>query len=478
MICATVMTVLSVPISAKSVTYKNPSSVYKGSIYYRSLTSVSLTGDERRDVIAVAISQLYYNEGNSTADFGGFNTSGDQNFTEYNYNYGKLDQNGDGKLTHGYPWCAAFVSFCLRRANISTAVAPSHVNCTTWLNIFKKGSSNYSYYARGSYKPLMGDIIFYRSAGISRASDHVGLVIGTSKDRVFAIEGNTSNGVYIKSYKLNDTYIVGYAVPKYKSSVKSSALSGKYVVNAETSLNVRSGPSKEQKILGTLKHGVELRLHRIEGDWAYVSANGITGWISTKYLAPIEAHRVKVSVKYGKSTFDFFAGAGYAISIEPADKKSGYTFEGFADQSGKRYSAGKAISFKSNAVLTPIYTAVTSKPQTTPPPSPPAAPETPAPPPPAEKPGSDIPPSTDAPILTDPPVSDEATSPSDAMTGTENDGITSDVLSDGTSAPMPEDSTTKSGAVEGGGCASSVSLSVSFILILGASVIFASKRVK
>ena len=163
MICTTLITILSIPVSAKTVTYNNPSAVYKNSIYYRSLVSVNLTGDERRDVIAVALSQLYYNEGNSTADFGGFNSNGDQNFTEYNYSYGKLDQNGDGKLSYGYPWCAAFVSFCLRRAGISTAVAPSHVNCTTWLNVFKKGSSNYSYYARGSYKPIMGDIIFYRS---------------------------------------------------------------------------------------------------------------------------------------------------------------------------------------------------------------------------------------------------------------------------------------------------------------------------
>ena len=488
MICATVLTVLSIPISAKTVTYEKPSSPYKNSVYYRSLTSVYLTGDERRDVIAIAVSQLFYNEGNSSADFAGFNTNGDKNFTEYNYNYGKLDQNGDGTLTYGYPWCAAFVSFCLRRAGVSASVAPSHVNCTTWLNLFKKGSSNYSYYARGSYKPLMGDIVFYRSASTSRASDHVGLVIGTEGDRLFAIEGNTSNGVYIKSYKLSDTYIVGYAVPKYKSNIKSSALSGKYVVNAETSLNLRSGPSKEYGVIASLKNGTDLTLRRIEGDWAYVTANGKTGWISTKYLAPIEAYRVKVSVDYGKYKFDFFALYGSSISLAPAEQKSGYTFEGFKDQNGKRYSANKAISFKSNAVLSPVYVSVSTAPETTPVTKPETTnPETTAPKPAVKpettrpatqtKPETTLPPYSDAPISTERPYEEPVLPESLPMPEVESESESDfPSLESETQAVSPESSGT--GSDLQGGCASSVSFSLSFVLILGVSLILVIKKVK
>ena len=80
------------PGSAETyVTYRtganSASSAYKGSRFYSNLMKVPLTGDGRTDVVAVALSQVGYEEGNSTSGFSG-TTGGSNNYTEYCYNMG------------------------------------------------------------------------------------------------------------------------------------------------------------------------------------------------------------------------------------------------------------------------------------------------------------------------------------------------------------------------------------------------------
>ena len=70
-----------------------------------------------------------------------------------------------------------------------------------------------------NYAPQMGDIIFFRSDSASSASDHVGIVTGCDGTNVFTIEGNSSDAVSERKYKLEDKYIVGYAAPNYKTEV-------------------------------------------------------------------------------------------------------------------------------------------------------------------------------------------------------------------------------------------------------------------
>ena len=90
------------------------SDLYKASEYYQKLSSISLTGDNRTDIIAVALSQLGYTEGDEKNDFSG-SAEGSQNYTEYNYNMGSFGVGYGGK---DYPWCASFVSFCLLQAGV------------------------------------------------------------------------------------------------------------------------------------------------------------------------------------------------------------------------------------------------------------------------------------------------------------------------------------------------------------------------
>ena len=105
----------SVPASAAEYVKgaNGASDSYRGSIYYKQLLAVPITGDGRTDVLAVALSQLGYKESDTSGDFGG-TTGGTKNFTEYNYNFGKYnDADGYGNK---YYWCASFVSFCLLQA--------------------------------------------------------------------------------------------------------------------------------------------------------------------------------------------------------------------------------------------------------------------------------------------------------------------------------------------------------------------------
>ena len=105
----------------KKVTYvkgsNNVSESYKKSIYYEKLMNVTLTGDGRHDVLAVALSQLGYQESGTENDFDGKPSGSSSNFTEYNYNMGDF---GVGYGGGSYAWCASFVAWCLLQSGCTT----------------------------------------------------------------------------------------------------------------------------------------------------------------------------------------------------------------------------------------------------------------------------------------------------------------------------------------------------------------------
>ncbi len=213
---------LCLPAAAVEPTYR-VSSAYQKSRFYENLKKVPLSGDQASDVIAIALSQLGYHEGNSDRDLGGDNLSGTRDFVEYNVLYGKLDNNQGNGLSYGYSWCASFVNWCLRQARVTKeASAAAEVSCRRWLN---KATEAGIYRSKADYTPKQGDLIFFKDAGSQVSSTHIGLVLGSDGSKVYTVEGNTSNGsqfssdgnyVALKSYKLTNSYIVGYAVPKYE----------------------------------------------------------------------------------------------------------------------------------------------------------------------------------------------------------------------------------------------------------------------
>ena len=197
---------------------------YKSGRFYKNFMSVKLTGDQRKDVIAIALSQLGYHEGNSDADFGGDSTDGVRDFVEYNVMAGKYDNNQGNGISYGYYWCASFVNWCLRQAGVSkNASAGAEISCQRWI----AACSNAGIYkSKSSYVPKAGDMIFFRDEGSSVSATHIGLVLYVDGQTVYTVEGNTSftndyssDGEYvaIKSYPINSNYIVGYGCPKYNA---------------------------------------------------------------------------------------------------------------------------------------------------------------------------------------------------------------------------------------------------------------------
>ena len=190
-----------------------PSASYRSGKYYTQLCNVSLTGNQRTDLVNVARSQLGYHEGDNTSQLHG-ESSGSRNYTEYGYWYGTQVQGNSGGSY--YAWCAYFISWCARQAGIPTSIISnaSYACAGSDNGDFK----NLDYYARGSYTPKVGDLVFFCWEGNSSCWDHVEIVIGVSSSEVTTLGGNTGdNNVKSRKWSLSNSNIRGYGVPKYTS---------------------------------------------------------------------------------------------------------------------------------------------------------------------------------------------------------------------------------------------------------------------
>lgn len=103
-------------------------------------------------------------------------------------------------------WCACFVSWCADKCGyIDSGTIPKFSSCASGASWFR---------SRGrlkdrSYVPSSGDIIFFDwGAGVH----HVGIVVDVKNGRVNTIEGNSSDAVRRRSYKIGDGRIHGYGV--------------------------------------------------------------------------------------------------------------------------------------------------------------------------------------------------------------------------------------------------------------------------
>ncbi len=198
--------------------------VETAAVWEKTFSSVKLTGDWAQDLIAIAKTQLGYQE--SKANF----ILADDGETRMGYTrYGQW---------YGAPhsdWCAMFVSFALNYAQISKEAVPYQAGCFAWST--KLGEMKL-YEDAASYLPQPGDIVFFDVKGTGRPS-HVGIVedlidksskksileiiekaaeageeIDLEKDFEFelhTIEGNTADMVAQRKYDLDDAKIHGYA---------------------------------------------------------------------------------------------------------------------------------------------------------------------------------------------------------------------------------------------------------------------------
>jgi len=218
---------IAIGVGAQDSIGYNMTDSYKSGKYYDNLRALDLSGDQARDVLAIAMSQVGYHEGNADGEFSGLSSAGTRDFVEYNVLYGRLDNNQGNGMSYGYYWCASFVNWCLRLAGVWESASGSEVSCQRWYADCRQRGI---FRSRGGYIPSSADIIFFKDNGSSADSTHVGLVRYSDGEYVYTVEGNTSNGsdyssngeyVALKKYPLSSGYIVGYATPKYNDNTTS-----------------------------------------------------------------------------------------------------------------------------------------------------------------------------------------------------------------------------------------------------------------
>jgi len=143
-------------------------------------------------MVDAALEKVGYQERNRD----GSNGSG--NYTKFGAWYG-MD---------GQPWCAMFVSWAADQAGILHDVVPKHASTSRGVAAYQEKDM---YEPRSSgYKPREGDAIYFQ--GANGQVRHVGIVVAydPATNRVYTVEGNTSNAVRIRHYDANSARIHGY----------------------------------------------------------------------------------------------------------------------------------------------------------------------------------------------------------------------------------------------------------------------------
>ncbi len=372
----TFSSVFGMAVSAVELDDYTVSKEYKTSIFYKTVADLPLTGDQRYDVVNVAITQIGYHEGDSDADMHGM-SKGERNFVEYNRLYGKLD-NGEGNgNSYGYMWCASFVSWVLRAANVDKKVAGEDVSCASWVSFFE---SKGQFKTRDSgYTPVVGDIIFYKGSRTSSRSNHVGIVVGCENGVVYTVEGNTGGiaydgdptnggGVARKNYVLSDTYIVGYGVPSYKTKADTNydfelfeinALSaGTYTVVSRNAKIVPAPGSSE--MLKRLAIGSTFEVTKVNGEYGECTVDGVSGWVNLSNAIKTENafHTVSYATNGGDEIESGEKSYGKTFKIsDTVPTKKGFEFKGWAVREGGAviYAPGEDYPYDLDVTLHAVW---------------------------------------------------------------------------------------------------------------------------
>lgn len=172
--------------------------------------------------------------------------AGSDNYTKYAKEMDELHvYNG---IKQGYAWCDIFIDWCFVQAlgldRARKLLIGFSAGCTQDWNWFK---------AKGQIDtvPQRGDLVFFGNC------DHIGIVEHVDNERIYTIEGNTSNkaelitnggAVAKKNYLKTSRYIKGYARPIYSD---------------EKHENKQENNQGQQIIYSTIKKGSQGNLVRI-----------------------------------------------------------------------------------------------------------------------------------------------------------------------------------------------------------------------
>lgn len=260
------------------------------------------TGDQRKDILEIAKTQLGYTEGpNNAAKYGAWGGYPNQ------------------------PWCANFVSWCARQAEISQDIIKQSP-------VASPKRFEVEYFDGKDYTPQPGDLFF------TKKFSHTGLVYYVDGEYFYTLEGNANYEEFEDDYyvmtlkrKISDYY---FGVPEYEGGdadhsyvrkqesahphkvyyectdcgdkyytgynevaadcgecfdcVCSTRYAGYYVFEYEnySAIYLRQSHSTSSQIVGGLIRGAVVYVHGASSSkgWAYVEYDGLRGHVQMKYL--------------------------------------------------------------------------------------------------------------------------------------------------------------------------------------------------
>ena len=148
---------------------------------------------------------------------------GELGYRETGTNHVKYWDDLGASNMQGQSWCAAFIVWCARRCGIGSDIIPTSYSCYDASNSMKNWfEARGRYYTRGSTTPQRGDLVIFK---YSSGGKHIGIVTGVSGDRIYTIEGNSSDQVKNNSYALTYSSIHGYCRPSYSDATPTLSVS-------------------------------------------------------------------------------------------------------------------------------------------------------------------------------------------------------------------------------------------------------------
>lgn len=172
---------------------------------------------DKNKVIALAESEIGYREKASNANLDDKEANaGHNNWTKYARDLDALG-NFYNFPKNGFEWCDMFYDWLIvtsfgAEAAKKLLCQPDYsagAGCYYSAQYYKQ----YGQFHSAGSTPLPGDQIFFTySAG---EVSHTGLVVSVDGGIVTTIEGNTSDGVFKRSYSVNDKVIYGYGRPDW-----------------------------------------------------------------------------------------------------------------------------------------------------------------------------------------------------------------------------------------------------------------------
>jgi len=105
------------------------------------------------------------------------------------------------------------------------------------------------------------------------------------------------------------------------AEIEGNADSVKALVNG-SNVNFRSGPSKESGIIGKLAYGQEVQLLGTEGEWKWVQANNMEGYIFAEFVSLEKKEQVAEAPQAGAPA-DNISPISITVAIDPGHQAKG-----------------------------------------------------------------------------------------------------------------------------------------------------------